>query len=221
MKVSVKIAETREDVLRCQYLIAEVYNREYEVVFSEDHYDLDAKIEPWPHRYLMVMCGPQLVSTVGQYLKQTYVERFGAVTHGDVAQILEGAGALDRYSPERLRELTKLVVAKEHRGQGLALFTLGAAHSRIFCQMEATATAPALLVFCSKRSIVQKMHVPLGVNTRHIKPFPFYKIHELYRSEDDPMDSRLIVPELDIPTSWFELAVPGEYETTKLVEGKA
>jgi hypothetical protein len=42
-------------VLLCRRLIAEVYNRDYEVVFSEDHYDLEAKIEPWPHRFLMAL----------------------------------------------------------------------------------------------------------------------------------------------------------------------
>jgi GNAT superfamily N-acetyltransferase len=48
--------------------------------------------------------------------------------------------------------------------------------------------------------------------TRVIKPFPRYRVHDLYRSEDDPMDSRLIIPDLDIPARWCQLAIPCEYD---------
>jgi hypothetical protein len=51
-----------------------------------------------------------------------------------------------------------------------------------------------------------------GCNTRVIRPFPLYKIHEKYRSESDPMDSRLMIPDLDFPKRWYDLRLPAEVE---------
>ena len=36
MRILLRRAESRGDMLRCRGLIAEVYNRDYEVVFSKD-----------------------------------------------------------------------------------------------------------------------------------------------------------------------------------------
>jgi GNAT superfamily N-acetyltransferase len=210
MRVQVELASTRGAILRCQYLIAETYNREYDVVFSDDRYDLAAKIEPWPHRYLMISIDGSLAGACGLYLRETYVERFGGVNDGDLQALIDAAGAAHRYRASRKREVTKLVVAQAHAGKGLGRFLLGAAHARAFLQQDTCELQ--LLVQCAKRSIWQNMHDRLGIRTRVVKPFPLYKVHERYRSESDPMDSRLILPEDDIPRRWYDLKVPGEHE---------
>jgi GNAT superfamily N-acetyltransferase len=216
VRARVSVALSRADILACQYLIAEVYNREYEVVFSDDRYDLDAKIEPWPHRYLMCHVDGELAATFGLYLRDTYVERFGRVSDDDVTAMLTQAGATGRVSLQGKRELTKLVVRPKFRGRGLARFILGAAHARAFCQMESE--RDRLLVSCAKRTIWANMWTRAGIHTRVIKAFPLYRVHELYRSEDDPMDSRLIIPDLDIPPHWYHLDIPGEYEVNRFGE---
>jgi hypothetical protein len=70
-----------------------------------------------------------------------------------------------------------------------------------------------LVVFCAKRSIAHKVHQAVGLCPRRVKPFPHYKVHELYRSADDPMDSYLIIPHLDVPARWYDLALPSECDT--------
>ena len=49
------------------------------VTFSADSFDLEAKIESWPHAYLFGTWRGDLVCTAGLYLRNTYVERFGDV----------------------------------------------------------------------------------------------------------------------------------------------
>ena len=213
MRLLLRRAESRGDVLRCRRLIAEVYHRDYEVVFSEDRYDLDAKVEPWPHRYLMAIHAGEIVAACGLYVRDTYVERFGQVADDDLRGLLATAGAAAEYDVTRKREVTKMSVAHRWRGRGIASYLTGAAHSRHFTEVDVDR---AVMVFCAKRSIVDGIFHRAGLRTRPIKPFPFYKVHELYRSSDDPMESRLIVPRADIPTHWYELALPGECDTERL-----
>src|SRR4029079_949629 len=104
MRFEVCIARSREAHVRCQYAIAEVYNRQYEVVFSEDHHDLEAKIEPWPHRYLMVLRDGDLAATIGLYLRNTYVERFGQVQRAEFDHALGITDTTEDYNVDRLRE---------------------------------------------------------------------------------------------------------------------
>jgi len=204
------LASTRADVLRCQYLIAQVYNEAYGVFFSEDRYDLAAKIEPWPHRFVMGLVDGQLACAAGLYLHDTYVERFGAITSGDLGAMLEAAGVAAGYDPSRKRELTKLVVHKRFRGAGLGRFFLAAAHSR--CFLDVDASAPHFLVGCARISIFGRAYARAGIHTRVLKPFPLYKAHEFYSSAADPMESRVTIPSLDIPKRWYDLELPGEYE---------
>jgi len=216
MRMEVRPATTREDVARCRNAIAEVYNRQYEVVFSEDHHDLEAKIEPWPHRYLMVLDQGNLAATLGLYVRNTYVERFGQVTREEFEAVLGPPSTSERYDVDRLRELTKLVVQPEYRGLALSRFALACGHARAFCQIDAP--APHLITFCAKQSIVGHVYRSAGLHCRRVKPFPVYKVHELYRSPEDPMDSYLVVPEVDIPSRWYDLELPGEYDATDLME---
>jgi GNAT superfamily N-acetyltransferase len=210
VRLSLRIAETRAEVLRCQYLIAQIYNEEYEVLFSEDRYDLTAKIEPWPHRYLMGTIDGELACASGLYLRDTYVERFGDVRAGDIQAVVAGANAADHYLKTPCREITKVVVHKAWRGRGLGRAILACAHSRAFLGQKDS--EPPLVVFCAKHSIIRNLWDAIGVRSRTIKPFPFYKVHELYRSEADPMESRLVIPSLDIPARWYDLTMPGYHE---------
>ena len=216
MKLRVQVASTPAEVLRCQYLIAEVYNKEYEVVFSTDRYDLEAKIEPWPHRYFMVLDGAELAATLGLYQRQTYVERFGGVAREDIERELEAAGVKGGYDSSNLREVTKIVVSPAYRGRGLARLMVGCAHSRSF--LSDGGDEQPLVVFCAKRSIAEKVHQAAGLRPRRVKPFPYYKVHELYRSADDPMDSYLIIPHLDVPARWYDLALPSDCDTNLMRE---
>ena len=210
-----KIARTRGEILQCQYLIAEIYNKEYEVVFSDDSYDLEAKIEPWPHRYLMGLVGGELVACAGLYLHTTYVERFGDVSNAEIDAMIAAAGGAARFSASRKREITKVSVRRSARGNGYGRSFLGGAHSRDFLQIDTDPTEPAVLVCCARKSIWDNMWGGRQIQTRPIKAFPFYKVHELYRSPTDPMDSRLIMPELDIPPHLYERTIPCEYEVER------
>jgi hypothetical protein len=209
VKVKLRIARSSADVLSCQRLIAQVYNRAYGVVFSDDIYDLDAKIEPWPHRYLMAYAEDDLAVVCGLYLHHTYVERFGLVSDAEIAAELEAAGAQGLYDPRGRRELTKLVVAPPWRKLHLSPAVLAAAHSCHF--MDLDAPRPPLITFCCLRSIAERIVTRHGIRARRLKPFPRYKVHELYRSEANPMDSYLVIPTLDVPAVYRELPIPGEH----------
>jgi hypothetical protein len=202
-------------VLRCRQLVADVYNRQYGVVFSEDHYDLDAKIEPWPHRFVMGTIQGELVAVVGLYVRNTYVERFGLVTDDDVMAVLREEGLDGRFRPLHRREVTKLVVAPAYRHGPLSRLVTGCAFSRSFACMDAD--APTVVTLCSVRTI-RGFVERLGIRTRYLKPFPIYKIHEKYRSEANPMDSYFVIPDLDVPPFLRDLAIPGEYDLDLLPE---
>jgi hypothetical protein len=211
MKVSLAIAQNRRDIMRSQALIAEVYNREYEVVFSDDRYDLVGKVEPWPHRYVMGLVNGELACVAGLYMHSTYVERFGQVDAEDIRAVRRQAGLPDGDQLPS-REITKVVVHGDYRGLGLSQVIVSAAHTRAF--LDADGAAPNVLL-SSKRSLVRSMHNRVGITPRAIKPFPIYKIHEFYASPADPMDSYLILPELDIPAVLYEREIPGEHEIVR------
>lgn len=209
MRLRLEIAAGSADVLRCRQLVGEVYHRRYGVVFSSDTYDLDRKIEPWPHRFLMGFVGDELAAVCGLYVRNTYVERFGRVTDGEIGDHLRELGLEDRYEPAARRELTKLVVAPRLRNSGLGPLFVAIAHARAFVELDAA--RPPLVTFCVVRSM-RRLVERHGIRPRHLKPFPHYKVHELYRSERNPMDSYLVVPHLDVPTAFGDLRIPGEHE---------
>lgn len=209
MKAQLRIATRQADVLRCRAVIASVYSGEYGVVFSSKHFDLDAKIEPWPHRYVMVEIGGELVATSGLYLHDTYVERYGDVSDAEFATALQSAGAME-YRVSARREITKFVVAPPWRGRGMTRTLARAAFSRDFLQIDAR--VPHMLVMCARHTIWENVFHGIGIRTRVLKPFPFYKVHEKYRSPEDPMDSRLIIPDRDIPPEIYGASLPRELD---------
>jgi GNAT superfamily N-acetyltransferase len=205
MKALLRIAIRQADILRCRAIIAAVYSGEYGVVFSSEHFDLDAKIEPWPHRYVMVEIDGELVATSGLYLRDTYVERYGEVSEAEFAAVLAAAGATE-YEVTARREITKFVVAPLWRGRGMTRVLARAAFSRDFLQLDAT--EPHMLVMCARHTIWENVFHGNGIQTRILKPFPFYKVHDKYRSPEDPMDSRLILPDRDIPPHVYGTSLP-------------
>ena len=66
------------------------------------------------------------------------------------------------------------------------------------------------MVVCAKLSIFRGLHDAVGIRSRTLKPFPRYAVHERYRSDDDPMESRLVIPELDVPAEHWERPLPRE-----------
>lgn len=216
MRIRLEVAERSSDVLRCRQLVGEVYNRRYGVVFSRDTYDLDAKIEPWPHRFLMGMVGDELSAVCGLYMRNTYVERFGLVTHEEVEARLREIGVDGRYDAAARRELTKLVIAPRLLNSGLGPLMVAIAHARSFVELEAE--RPPLVTFCVVRSM-RRLVERHGIRPRHLKPFPHYKVHELYRSERNPMDSYLVIPHLDVPPVFRDLRIPGEHDLRQWLGG--
>lgn len=212
--MAIKVARRHAEILQCQYLIASTYNRYYGIVFSTDIVDLNAKIEPYPHQYIMGLLDGELVACMGLYIRDTYVTKFGNVSRDNIDMLLEDAGVADRYHGWELRELTKLVVSERWEKRGIGRFFIACCHNEQF--LSAGSTRPWLLTACATASIFSRLYDRIGIRTRFIKPFPYYRVHELYRSEDDPMESRLIIPELDIPPRWRRLDIPGTYEIERI-----
>lgn len=214
MNLEIKLAVRRGDILRCQYLIAEAYNRHYEIFFSNDIVNLNARIEPYPDRYAMGTINGEIVATVGLYLQETYSEQYGGVTEKDIDRLLHEAGVEGRYSSKRKREFTKLVVRDDWEGRGLAYHFFKGVNCRDFFQLEAEPGAPHAIVCTAKTSIFRNLHSRAGITTRLIKPFPIYEVHSLYSNADDPMESRLTIPDLDIPPDIYEQRLPTVIEFT-------
>jgi hypothetical protein len=209
VKLRLQIAESAGEILRCRQLVADVYNRQYGVVFSEEDYDLEAKIEPWPHRFLMGIVDGEVVAVSGLYLRNTYVERFGLVSDADLGAALREAGLEGRYDPAGRREITKLVVAPRFRAGRITPLLIACSFARAHADRDSE--RPPLVTFCAIRTI-RYLVERLGIRPRHLKPFPLYKIHEKYRSESNPMDSYLVVPDLDVPAPFRELRIPGDHD---------
>ncbi|MCK6521351.1 hypothetical protein L6R49_07905 [Myxococcota bacterium] len=214
MLLKISIAKTRAEVLRCQYFIAETYNRRYQIMFSEDSHDLDARIEPYPQKYLMGTVDGLIVCAFALYTRDTYVERYGGITDDEVQAELVASGVVDRYVNATRREITKLVVREGWESFGLARHIFHAALSRGFCEGDWDADGrPVLLLVCATVSILDRFFAPKGpVHSHYLAPFPRYPIHSEYRSEHDPMQSRLIIPEVDIPPEIRELTLPAVFE---------
>ena len=206
MQLEIKLAKKRGDVLRCQYLIAEAYNRFYEIFFSRDLVNPNARIEPYPDRYLMGLIDGEVVATAGLYLQYTYCARYGDVKDEEIDGLLNTAGVADRYTAKRKREYTKLVIRQDWEGRGLGTHFFKASHSRDFLFQEAS--EPYAITCCAKQSIYDGLYRSGGIQTRLIKPFPVYEVHSLYSSAEDPMQSRLVIPDLDIPKDVFEQKLP-------------
>ncbi|MCA9300778.1 MAG: hypothetical protein KDA28_17030 [Phycisphaerales bacterium] len=180
-------------------------------MFSEDVYDLDARIEPYPHRYIMGKVDGEIVVAMGLYTHDTYTERFGEVTDDEIRDVLEGAGVGDQYVGFVRHELTKLVVKSGWEGYGLARRLHEAAHADRF--MVGDETRPVVITMCALVSFMEHMLAPKGkIKGRFLAPFPRYPVHSAYRSDQDPMETRMTIPSLDVPEALRTLELPIEVE---------
>jgi hypothetical protein len=204
--IQFQIAQSEAEVRQCQSLISEVYYQKMGITFAESHFDPEAKIELYPHHYLMGIINGELVATMGLYLHSTNPERYGQVTEQDINRLLAEIGVAQQYSGKNIRELSKFVVKDNWRKQGIGKLLMGVAHCQDFIHFQEQ--QPHLLVTCANRSIFDFFSDCLGIRTRLLKPVPFFKIHEFYRSGQQPMESRLSIPELDIPSQWYRLKLP-------------
>jgi hypothetical protein len=215
--LDIQIAKTDSDILQCQSLISKIYYKNLGITFSNYTFNPESKIELYPHHYLMGLVNGELVACIGLYLHSTNPERYGKVTDEEIDKLLEESGASNRYSGKYKRELTKFVVKEEWRNQGIGKFFLGAAHSKYFIHMDED--KPHILVNCAIFSMFKRFWEPLEIRTRILKPVPIYKIHEFYRSNSNPMESRLTIPDIDIPPQWYHLKLPGKYEIQEINSG--
>lgn len=218
-RMLIKIATRRSEILQCQYFIAEIYNSAYNIVFSSDIADLDQAIEPYPDRYVMGLIDGKLVAAAGLYIRRTYVATYGGITDDEIDTKIAEANMSHRYSAKRKREYTKLVVRGNYNGLGIGRFFHAATHSRSFLEIDSS--EPNVLLVCAKQSIYRSMYSANRIQTRILKPFPHYAVHEKYCSPDDPMDSRLIIPEIDIAPQWYNLSLPGEFSLQEIKQRAA
>lgn len=209
MRMLVTMATRRADVLRCQYLIAESYNRHYDIYFSKDVVNLNDRIEPYPDRYAMGIIDGEVVATAGLNLGRTYVETYGGVSEEDIRRVLTSANATG-YSARLKREYTKLVISEAWERKRLGRRFLEATHCRQFLQIDAK--APHVIICCAKVSIFRSLYDRSAIRTRVLKSFPEYAVHSNYRTPEDPMESRLIIPDLDIPAEIYDRSLPIEIE---------
>lgn len=203
--VTVRLAETAADEQRCKTLIASVYGDIYGVAMTSEAADPDGGLETFPDRYLMGEVEGEIVACSGLYTRHTYVERFGQLTPGDIAGFASECGARDAAQRRRY-ELTKLVVAPAWSRLGLGRRFVGASHARAFLGLD-SGDLPPLLLLCGKTSVF-RMWDAMGIHTRCIRPFPVYRNHERYRRPDDPIESRLVIPEIDVAPRWYHLTFP-------------
>jgi hypothetical protein len=204
--VLVRLAEGPEDERRCRDLISGIYAAAYAVEMTTGKADPDGGLEAFPHRFVMGLAPDgQLVACAGLYTRDTYVERYGQVSLERIAAVARAAGVTD---PERRRryEFTKIVVAPGWGGKGLGRRFIGAAHARDFLCADSGGVPPLVLV-CAKLSVF-KLWDAVGIHSRFLKSFPLYRNHERYRRPEDPMESRLVIPEKDVARRWYDLTLP-------------
>ncbi len=200
-QLRVSLATTDAELSACKRLIAETYGREYGVRMAEKDADPNGMSELYPDRYAMGTIRGELVCCAGLYLGRTYVEEHGGILAEDVNQALADAGA---SWPRPRVEYTKIVVKQSHLRRGLGQLFVGATHSRSFPDIDGQ--PPAVLV-CAKLSILRIWRLA-GIRTRKLSGFVPYRNHDRYCAAGDPMESHLIIPEIDIHQRWYDQAFP-------------
>lgn len=199
LRVEVRLARSRSDIEACQQLMAETYLRAYGVVLTYGEVEPDGGVERFPDRYVMGLVGDELVASAGLYVHETYVERYGHLQSEEIARVTRAAGIEGGELRPRV-EYTKAVVDPRWGRRGIGRHFIGATHSRAFLAVDG---ADPLVLCCGKLSVFRNLYEPVGLHTRTIKAFPLYRNHARYRTPNDPMESRLSIPELDIDPKWY------------------
>jgi GNAT superfamily N-acetyltransferase len=201
MRVTIRIGRTAGEIEQARDLVARVY-AQFGVRFAEGSGDPATGTEGWPHRFLVAVADGTVVGAMGLYLRDTYVERFGGVTRAQVDAVVTAAGER-RGRP--LRELAKLAVDPSCRGWALGDALLAAAHSRAFALLEAR--RPPLVLACARRSIFRR-GAQAGIRARLISSFPESPGHAQARTARNPMENRVLIPEVDVSRAVFERDLP-------------
>ena len=199
----IRRAESDEEQQACKDLIARVYRDAYGVTLTDGTTDPDGGLERFPDRFAMGTVDGRLVATCGLYTSDTYVERYGLVSREALDEALEAAevSPYDVRGRERpFYEYTKVVVDPAFGKRGFGRQFLAATHSRSFLHGP-DGIVPFLLV-CARLSVF-RLWDAMGLRTRYLRDFPIYRNHARYRSPEDPMESRLVVPERDVAARWF------------------
>jgi hypothetical protein len=214
LDLHIKIARTPAEVRSCKALIAENWKRNYDVDFSEDDFNLERKVEKFADRFLMGTVDGEIVITGGLYIHQNYVERFGRVTKDEIASGLEKLGVAGRLEPSDAREYTKLAVRAGWEGKGIGRVFHCAIFNRHFVNQDSE--REHFLLLCAKESIFANLYFPQNLRPHYIKPFPHYGIHDMYRGAGEAIQSRLLVPSLDVPKFWYNLEYDRSYPLSVL-----
>lgn len=203
IELDISIPTEPAHIEACNSLIAETYLREYGVVMTTDQTDPNGGIERLPDRLMMGRIGEEIVACSGLYVGNTYVDAYGRIEPDEITNILHQAG-VNADRPRTHIELTKAVVRKDYLKRGFGRLILGSSHASAF--LDAGPDSP-LLFLCGKVSILRIWRA-LGIRTRRIREFPVFKNHARYRAPGDPVESHLVIPELDIHPRWYRLDVP-------------
>lgn len=209
MHIEVRVAKTAAEVAACKELSGRVYYEQYGVKLTDGLCNPLGYRERFPDRFAMGFIDGKFAACAGLYVGETYVERFGRVDDALIASVLEEAGCPEAISRPRV-EYTKVVVDPAFGGQGIGRRFIAMTHAREF--LEVDGEIPLLFV-CARYSVF-RLWQAVGIRTRPLRPFPWYRNHERYRSSADPMESRLVIPELDIDKRWFELHLSDDYPET-------
>lgn len=197
----IRLAEGPGDVDRCRALIQRVYRERYGVEVGDGPADPDGGREQLPDRYVLGELDGHLVACAGLYTGTTYVERFGGVDRATLAPWATDV----RGRPRPVVEYTKVVVDPAFARRGLGRRFLAASHAAPFL---AEGGGPLPLVLICARLTTFRLWEAAGIRTRFLREFPTYRNHARYRSVGDPMESRLVVPELDVPATWLWTTLP-------------
>lgn len=202
-RLRVSLAETKEEIQECRQLIYDTYLREYDIEMTLQDSQPDGGVERMPDRLIMGQSEGRVVACAGLYIRDTYIERFGEVQPHEVDQRAVDAGIIEP-EPRVHVEYTKVVVHQDLMGRGLGRLFIGASHTREFLQIDGR---PPILLVCGKLSILGLWRAA-GIRTRRIREFPIYRNHDRYRTPGDPMESHMIIPEIDIHPRWYDRDLP-------------
>jgi hypothetical protein len=202
----VRLAADPPDVAACRELIGRVYLERYGVTLSDAAADPDGGAERFPDRYVLGEVDGRMVACAGLYCGTTYVERFGGVDAGDVRAACRQAGLEPaEYADRPFVEYTKIVVDPTRGRRGYGRRFLAASHAAGFL---APAGERLPLVLVCARLTTFRLWEAVGIHTRFLREFPSYRNHARYRSVADPMESRLVIPERDVPTRFLRAELP-------------
>ena len=220
--VELSISKTPGALIKCQYLVSEIYHRKYKIAFSSDEYDLSQGIEPYPDIYVLAKVNGYLVGCFGCYTSKSYSINFGNIEKDIIQSILSAYQLEDEYSLDLIREPTKLVCQSGASSYGIPHLLFRSMYSKQMIEnylTDESGTLPVLLS-CGNRSAFRHFYDRQHIRTHFLGRFPEYKVHRHYASKHNPMESRLVIPSIDIPSDIYNMKIPGTYRIESQDDGR-